>query len=157
MSQVSFLKSIPASVAFVLGLLFSLQSASAREAEVYTGTFSSLAIGGYDSVAFFTQGRPVEGKAEFEVDYKAAKWRFASAENLAMFKADPAKYAPQYGGYCSWAMAQGYLAGGFAQYWKIVNGKLYLNYDQSVQDKWVKDIPGFIAAADKNWPAILDK
>lgn len=141
----------------VAGMLFAAPSASAREAEVYTGTFSSVAIGGYDSVAFFADGRPVEGKAEFQTDYKSVKWRFASAEHLALFKADPAKYAPQFGGYCSWAVSQGYLAGGFAQYWRIVDGKLYLNYDQSVQDKWVKDIPGYIAKANANWPAVLEK
>lgn len=144
-------------LAALAGLFFAAQPAQAREAEVYTSTFSSLALGGYDTVAFFDMGKPVEGKSEFETEYKSVKWRFVNADHLAKFKANPTQYAPQYGGYCSWAMAQGYLAGGFAQYWKIVDGKLYLNYDQSVQDKWVKDIPGFIAKANANWPGVLDK
>lgn len=130
--------------------------ASARDAEVYTGTFSSLAAGGYDAVAYFKAGRPVEGNAQFATDYKGATWRFASKENLDAFRANPAAYAPQYGGYCSWAVAQGYTASGDPQVWKIVGGKLYLNYDQSVQAKWEKDIPGFIAKADKNWPGVLN-
>jgi YHS domain-containing protein len=150
--------SFGAPLAFLAGLfLAGAQPAQAREAEVYTSTFSSLAVGGYDTVAFFTMGKPVEGKAEFETEYKATKWRFVNADHLAKFKANPTQYAPQYGGYCSWAVSQGYLAGGFAQYWKIVDGKLYLNYDQSVQDKWVIDIPGFIAKANANWPGVLDK
>ena len=130
--------------------------ASAREADVYTGTFSSLAVGGYDTVAYFKAGKPVKGTAQFETVYKGATWRFASAENLAAFKANPTAYAPQYGGYCAWAVSQNYTASGDPNYWKIVSGKLYLNYDKSVQATWEKDIPGFIAKADKNWPAVLN-
>ncbi|MBP6010869.1 MAG: YHS domain-containing protein [Alphaproteobacteria bacterium] len=130
-------------------------TASARDAEVYTGTFSSLAVGGYDAVAYFKASKPVQGVAQFTTDYKGATWRFASKENLDAFKANPTAYAPQYGGYCSWAVAQGYTASGDPQVWKIVNGKLYLNYDTSVQAKWEKDIPGFITKADKNWPSVL--
>jgi YHS domain-containing protein len=130
--------------------------ASARDAEVYTGTFSSLAAGGYDAVAYFKAGRPVAGNEQFSTAYKGVTWRFSSKENLDAFRANPAAYAPQYGGYCSWAVAQGYMASGDPQVWKIVGGKLYLNYDRSVQAKWEKDIPGFIAKADKNWPGVLN-
>lgn len=136
--------------------LLAAVPASAREAEVYTGTFSSLAVGGYDTVAYFKAGKPVKGTAQFETVYKGATWRFASAENLAAFKANPTAYAPQYGGYCAWAVSQNYTASGDPNYWKIVSGKLYLNYDKSVQATWEKDIPGFIAKADKNWPAVLN-
>lgn len=142
--------------AALIGALFmTATTASARDAEVYTGTFSSLAVGGYDAVAYFKAGKPVQGVAQFTTDYKGATWRFASKENLDAFKANPTAYAPQYGGYCSWAVAQGYTASGDPQVWKIVNGKLYLNYDTSVQAKWEKDIPGFISKADKNWPSVL--
>jgi YHS domain-containing protein len=136
--------------------LLAAVPASAREADVYTGTFSSLAVGGYDTVAYFKAGKPVKGTAQFETVYKGATWRFASAENLAAFKANPTAYAPQYGGYCAWAVSQNYTASGDPNYWKIVSGKLYLNYDKSVQATWEKDIPGFIAKADKNWPAVLN-
>ena len=136
--------------------LFSATSASAREAEVYTGTFSSLAVGGYDPVAYFKAGRPVAGNDQFSLQHKGATWRFSSKENLDAFRANPAAFAPQYGGYCAWAAAQGGTASGDPEVWKIVNGKLYLNYDRSVQAKWEKDIPGFIAKADRKWPGVLN-
>jgi YHS domain-containing protein len=153
------MKSMFASLAMLAALSVSLLAAvpaSAREAEVYTGTFSSLAVGGYDTVAYFKAGKPVQGTAQFTTEYKGATWRFASADNLAAFKANPTAFAPQYGGYCAWAVSQNYTASGDPNYWKIVNGKLYLNYDKSVQATWEKDIPGFIAKADKNWPGVLN-
>jgi YHS domain-containing protein len=140
----------------VVGALFSANVASARDADVYTGTFSSLAVGGHDPVAYFKVGRPVPGVAQFSLEHKGATWRFASKENLDAFRANPAAYAPQYGGYCAWAVSQNYTASGDPRYWKIVNGKLYLNYDASVQATWEKDIPGFIAKADRNWPGVLN-
>jgi YHS domain-containing protein len=136
--------------------LLAAVPASAREAEVYTGTFSSLAVGGYDTVAYFKAGKPVKGAEQFATEYKGATWRFASADNLAAFKANPTAFAPQYGGYCAWAISQNYTASGDPLVWKIVNNKLYLNYDRTVQANWEKDIPGFIAKADKNWPAVLN-
>jgi YHS domain-containing protein len=142
--------------AFAALITLAMAPAHARAAEIYTGTFSSLAVGGYDVVAYFTDGRPVKGTAEFETQWKNATWRFASADHLAKFKAQPDAYAPQFGGYCAWAIAQNYTASGDPTVWKIVNGKLYLNYDRSVQQKWEQDIPGFIASANKNWPAALD-
>jgi YHS domain-containing protein len=145
-----------AALALFATSLIGANAAFARSAEIYTGTFSSLAVGGYDTVAYFKAGRPTQGVAQFETEYKGATWRFASKENLDAFKANPTAYAPQYGGYCAWAVSQGYTASGDPNVWKIVNGKLYLNYDQGVQAKWEKDIPGFIAKADKNWPGVLN-
>lgn len=144
---------------FAAGLAFVAMAlpASARDAEIYTGIFSSLAVGGYDAVAYFRENRPVKGKAEFSMQYKGATWQFASADNLNAFKANPTAYAPQYGGYCAWAVSQNYTASGDPLVWKIVNGRLFLNYDQSVQTTWEKDIPGHIASADKNWPGVLGK
>jgi YHS domain-containing protein len=140
----------------LVAMLMTAYAAQARSNEIYTGILSSLAVGGYDTVAYFKQGKPVLGKAEFETQYKGATWRFASKENLDAFKATPAAYAPQYGGYCSWAIAQNYTASGDPLVWKIVGNRLYLNYDRDVQTKWEKDIPGFIASANKNWPGALD-
>jgi YHS domain len=131
--------------------------ASAKEAAIHTGFFSSLAVGGYDPVAYFTKGQPVEGKKEYQTRWMDAEWRFASAENRDLFIASPEKYAPQYGGYCAWAIAQGKTASGDPRLWKIVGGKLYLNYDEEVQRRWEKDIPGFVASADRNWPTVLGK
>ena len=131
-------------------------SALADKAPVYTGNFSNTAVEGYDPVAYFTEGKPVKGDKDFTFEYQGADFRFASAENLALFKADPTKYAPQYGGYCAWAVAQGKTAKGDADHWRIVDGKLYLNYNGSIQKKWEADIDGFITAADANWPTVLE-
>ncbi|WP_073975498.1 YHS domain-containing (seleno)protein [Erythrobacter donghaensis] len=114
-----------------------------------------IAVGGYDTVSYFRgQGKPVKGNAQFKVSWKGAEWRFASAANAAAFKANPAAYAPQYGGHCSWAIAQGYLAPGDPTAYDIVGGKLYLNYDQGIRAKWRKDISGFIAKGGPNWAKI---
>lgn len=134
-----------------------LAGAHAKTDPIYTGTFSSLAVGGYDPVAFFTEGKPVKGSKDFTHRWMDADWRFASAENRDRFIAAPETYAPQYGGHCAWAAAQGYTAPGDPTHWKVVDGKLYLNYDSGVQAKWEKDIPGFIRQADANWPGILAK
>ncbi len=127
---------------------------SAMAGEVYTGTFSSTAINGTDPVAYFTEGRPVEGSSDFESEWNGATWLFASAENKAKFDADPEKYAPQYGGYCAWAVSQGYTASTVPEAWAIVDGKLYLNYSKGVQKRWETDIPDHIATGDQNWPGI---
>lgn len=145
-----------AALALVCILAFSAGAAQAAKPEVYVRLFSSLAVDGYDPVAYFTQGEPTKGSAEFSLQYRGAEWRFASADNLRAFRADPEAYAPQYGGYCAWAVAQGYTARGNPKYWAIVDGRLYLNYDAGVQRKWEADIPGFIARADANWPAVLE-
>ena len=122
-----------------------------------SGIFSSLAVGGYDPVAYFTEGRPVEGSREYEVEWNGATWSFASAANREAFLADPERYAQQYGGYCAWAVAENKLAPGNPEYWKIVDGKLYLNYGTNVQKTLETDIPGFIQKAEANWPEILER
>lgn len=123
---------------------------------VSTGIFSDLAVSGYDTVAYFTAGEPVEGRSNLEFEWNGATWRFSSAENLKAFKADPTAYAPQYGGYCAWAVSQGYTAKSDPEAWRIVDGKLYLNYNKDIQTRWAKDIAGNIAKADANWPTVLE-
>lgn len=132
-------------------------AAHADKASVYTGLLDNFAAGGHDVVAYFTASEAVPGKAEFEVRHDGAQWRFSSAANLAAFTANPDKYAPQFGGYCAWAVSQNYTAKGDPRYWKIVGGKLYLNYDARIQKRWEADIPGFVKSADANWPAVLKK
>ena len=114
-----------------------------------------LAVAGYDPVAYFTDGKPVEGSSDFTTEWKGATWRFASTAHRDQFVAEPEKFAPQYGGYCAWAVSQGYTAGIDPQAWKIVDGKLYLNYDKDVQQKWQQDVPGNIRKADGNWANLL--
>ena len=116
--------------------------------------FSPGSVGQYDPVSYFDAAGPVEGKAEFAMEWQGVAWRFANAGNLAAFKADPLKYAPQYGGYCAYAVSKGATAPGDAKVWKVVNGKLYLNLSTQVQSLWSADIPGNIAAADANWPKV---
>lgn len=129
---------------------------AAGKAEIFTGLVSNTAVGGYDTVAYFSEGKPVAGSRQFTHEWKGATWRFASAANRDAFAASPAKFAPQYGGYCAWAVSQGYTAKGDPNVWKIVSGRLYLNYSPGVQQQWVADIPGNIAKANKNWPGVLN-
>ncbi len=128
---------------------------SAAKDRIYTGAFSDLAVGGYDTVAYFRDGRPVEGSRDFTHDWNGATWRFASAANRDAFQADPETYAPQYGGYCAWAVSQGYTASADPEAWHIHEGKLYLNYSKGVQRQWQQDVPGNIAKGDANWPRVL--
>jgi YHS domain-containing protein len=146
-------------LALLAALAASLAAPAAWAAQdaIYTGTLSDLAVSGYDPVAYFTEGKPVEGDRARSHDWQGATWRFATPENLEAFKADPAKYAPQFGGYCAWAVSQGYTASADPQAWKVVDGKLYLNYNLDVKKTWEQDVPGNIAKADANWPTVLEK
>ncbi len=135
----------------------SATPALAAKDEIFTRTFSSLAVSGYDPVAYFQEGRPVEGSDQFTLSWMGATWRFASAANQAAFEADPEAYAPQYGGYCAWAVSQGYTASTDPEAWHIEAGKLYLNYSKSVQSRWAQDIPGNITKGDANWPKVLSE
>ena len=149
------LKMIPLVAAFVLAVFSLAPHAAMAKEPVYQSLFGT-AIDGTDPVAYFTEGRPVEGSSEFTHDWNGASWRFSTAENRDLFAADPELYAPQYGGYCAWAVSQGYTASTDPEAWKIVDGKLYLNYSLSVQRKWETDVAGHIAAGDGNWPKVLD-
>lgn len=146
-----------AAVLFGIGLLVSAAPAHADQAPVHTGLLSRVAVGGYDPVAYFTDGRPVRGTAQHSVMHQGYEYRFASAEHLAAFRADPSRYLPQYGGYCAWAVANGYTAPGNPQNWRIVDGRLYLNYNDEIQQRWERDIPGFIRAGNANWPGVLGR
>ncbi len=113
-----------------------------------------LAIKGYDAVAYFTEGRPVKGLSSFVHVWNGATWQFSSEANRELFKADPAKYAPQFGGYCAWAVSKNYTADTEPEAWKIVDGKLYLNYNKDIQKKWEVDTLQRIEAGVKNWPGL---
>lgn len=151
----SFLLPLITGLAMMAGAL-SAPATSAMAKEPVYQSFLGTAIDGTDPVAYFTEGRPVEGSADFTHEWNGATWRFVSAENRDKFKAEPARYAPQYGGYCAWAVSQGYTASTDPEAWKIVDGKLYLNYNKGVQAKWEGDVPGNIAAADGHWPKVLE-
>lgn len=114
-----------------------------------------LAVGGYDTVAYHTQKAAVPGTAEHVATWKGATWRFATRENRDLFIASPEKYAPQYGGYCAFAVASGGKSPGDPKVWSVVDGKLYLNLSKGVQSLWDKDRPGFISKADQRWPQLI--
>ena len=113
-----------------------------------------LALRGYDPVAYFEAGMPVKGSSRHVFTYKDSKFQFVTAANQKKFAADPEKYAPQFGGYCALGTANGYKVKTEPDAFKVVDGKLYLNYNRQVLDLWVKDEPGYIARAKQNWPEV---
>jgi YHS domain-containing protein len=116
-----------------------------------------LAIHGYDPVAFFKNGEPQRGSASFAAKHEGAVYRFVSQENLDAFTKDPAKYAPQYGGFCAFGVALGKKFDGDPEVFKIVDGKLYFNLSTDIQATWEEDLEGNLTKADKNWRTIRDK
>ena len=117
---------------------------------------TGIAIRGFDTVAYFTQGSAIKGDAKFSVDWNDATWLFSTQEHADLFKSDPEAYAPQYGGYCAYGVSQDYLVKIEGDQWKIEDDKLYLNYSKSVQKTWLKDIPGYIQEADSKFPNLLE-
>lgn len=112
-----------------------------------------LAAHGYDVVSFFS-GQPVVGTDAFAIAHNGATYRFASQANLDTFKAEPSKYEPAFGGYCAYGVALGKKFDGDPRFWKVVDGKLYLNLNGDIQTKWSEDVAGNIKKADTNWGKI---
>ncbi len=139
----------------LMSVISGAQMAQAEEPYIFTQKNNNYGAGGYDVVAYFTDKKPMEGKQDYQTEWKGAMWLFSSAENLEMFSKNPEQYAPQYGGYCSWAMAKGDLAKGDPKRWKVVDDKLYLNYNWSIQKLWERDIAGMIERGDAQWPNVL--
>jgi hypothetical protein len=139
----------------VLATQVSIRAHAGSAPKVYTGYITGVGAGGYDVVAYFTDGKPTKGDPAFTAEHNGASWRFASVANRDLFMADPAKYAPQYGGHCAYAAAKGYVAKGDPEAWTVHDGKLYLNYSDQVRASWLTDIAGNIAAAESKWPGLL--
>jgi len=142
------------SAAFVVAPSFA-GSPMINDGASTAGDGAGMAISGYDPVAYFTESKPMKGKAEYTLEYDGAMWQFASMENRDMFKADPMSYAPQYGGYCAYAVGKGKTKSIDPMAWQVVDNKLYLNHTKAVQETWSKDIAEGIKAADAMWPAVL--
>jgi hypothetical protein len=141
----------------MLTLLLSISILSvtnAQQSEIYST--DGIAINGYDAVAYFTESKPVKGDNNISVQWKNARWLFANIENAALFKTNPEKYAPQYGGYCAYGCSGGYKAKTSPDAWTIDNGKLYLNYNTGVRTLWDKDRANYILKADSNWPRVKE-
>ena len=151
-----------ASALAVAGMFFAT-SASTAEPPINTlknslfGGRTDTAINGYDTVAYFTVGKPVKGQDALATEWMGAKWKFSTQAHLDLFKANPEKYAPQYGGYCAYGVVQDSLVKVEPDQFTVRDGKLYLNYDADIQAKWLKDPAGFIKAADAKFPALLKK
>ncbi len=139
-------------ILFLLILMHIQLLGFAQKSEIYLA--DNKAIGGYDPVAYFTQKKPVKGKEELKVVYQGANWHFSSEANKKLFEANPTQYAPQYGGYCAFGVAGGYKAKTSPDAWTIVNNKLYLNYNLSVQKDWLKEQSSMIKKADANWTTV---
>lgn len=146
------MKKVIVSVCF---LFFVTIAAFAQKSEVFNP--SDGAIHGYDPVAYFKANKPVKGDKKYSYSWKSANWYFASQQNLDAFKANPEMYAPQYGGYCAYGLANGHKATTEPDVWLISDGKLYLNHNKDVQVMWKQKQSEYIQTADKIWPGIKDK
>ena len=118
---------------------------------------SGVGIKGYDPVAYFTDNQPIKGSAQFQSDSNGVTYHFASARNKAVFDANPGKYEPQFGGFCAWAVSQGYTAPIDPNAFQVVNGRVLLQYSLSVRKQFSQDTEGNLRKADANWPAIVEK
>lgn len=137
---------------FVILFVFVSGSIFAQEKTIYQK--NGVAINGYDPVAYFTDNMPVKGKETFSFDWNGAKWQFSSDTNLNLFKANPEKYAPQYGGFCAYGVSENHKSPTDPSAWTIVDEKLYLNYNPKVKELWTKDIPSRIKKANDYWVLI---
>lgn len=134
-----------------LSLIAAFLVAGLMAAPALAGNQLATAIGGYDVVSYHVDGKPTHGKAKFNHFWNGAVWFFASEQSRDTFAADPARYAPAYDGYCSWAASQNYKRPGDPTVWQVVDGTLYLQVHEGAQEKWRADIPKHIAQGDENW------
>lgn len=139
----------------VLSYLLVLSPQAFAIDAINTTFFGNLAIEGYDPVAYFTQNKAVKGVSKYEHNWMEATWRFSSQEHLELFKANPQQYAPQYGGYCAYAVSQNSTAGIDPDQFTIHEGKLFLNYNRKINKKWLSGRDQYIKDADIYWPQLL--
>ncbi len=138
--------------AVIVGATFVSPLLSAkREFATYNVDNDNVAIHGYDTVAYFTEGKPMKGKNEFVQVWEDAHWQFASATNRELFKANPERYAPQFGGYCAGGLAVGEYADGDPKLFMIVDGKLYLIKNKGYQTVWNQGPEAAIHFGEYNW------
>jgi YHS domain-containing protein len=146
-----------AGAAAVLALAFSLPLAAASGKPLVNVDKNGVIVDGYDVVAYFTDGRPVEGQPEFASSHGGATYWFASAEHKALFDADPAKYAPEFGGFCAYAVSRNGLRPIDPAVFHFVGGKLFLQHTRKAYDLFERDEPGNTKRAYANWPKLVAK
>jgi len=140
-----------------LALTAALPASAVDEVNVsngLTGAGAPLALHGYDPVAYFTDAAPTRGSASFALVHGGATYYFASEEHLDAFEANPAKFAPAYGGFCAYGVSVGKKFDGNPLYWKVANGRLYLNLNADIARKFEEDVPGSVAKAERQWALI---
>lgn len=150
------------SLTATLALAAALAAVLPQSAQAYDENSTSalnvdargVAVKGHDVVAYFTEGAPVAGKAEFAAQHDGATYHFATAAHRDAFKANPARFVPQFGGFCAMGVALEKKLDGDPTAWKIVDDRLYLNVNKGVQQKWLEDVPGHLKKANANWPHI---
>ena len=147
---------VTAAILLACGAVLAEPPVNTLKSSLFGGR-TDTAINGYDPVAYFTVGKPAKGLDTLAFDWMGAKWKFASQANLDLFKSNPEKYAPQYGGYCAYGVVQGALVKVEPEQFTVRDGKLYLNFDADIQAKWLKDPAGFIKQADAKYPVLLKK
>jgi YHS domain-containing protein len=135
----------------------ALSGAAHAEKTLINKDKTGLALQGYDPVAYFTDGKPVKGDAKFTASYRGATYRFASDEHKKMFEADPAKYEPQFGGYCGYAASINKISPISPHFWQVLDGRLVLQHNNKALTLWNKDVPGNLKKADENWPGLVEK
>lgn len=141
----------------VSSAVFAAAPVNTLKRGLISDTPTGVAINGYDTVAYFTDKKPVKGSDAHTTRWNGATWKFASKEHLDLFKASPDQYAPQYGGYCAYGVSQGYLVSVEPEQFTVLDGKLYLNYDAGVQKKWIKDPQGYNKTANSKITELLKK
>lgn len=140
-----------------VGFLFGGNGLVHADELINTGYFGGIAIKGYDPVAYFTKSRAMKGSEKFAHKWLGAPWHFANARHRDLFAAEPIKYAPQFGGYCADGVAYGQSTANIdPEAWRVISGKLYLNYDKGAAAE-LEEIPGQIDKAKANWPKIKAK
>lgn len=132
---------------------FLARPAFAGRSEVFVA--DGLAIGGMDPLGYVREGRAVAGQAAFALMWKDAVWHFATAANRDLFEMNPKAHAPQYGGYCAYALAQGALTASDPEVFTVLGGRIYLNESAAIRDRWLADAAMHIETADARWPEIL--
>ncbi len=149
--EIYIVKTLIACVVVLLFSSFTFAEKSVKPVNAKDG----IAIRGYDAVAYFTSSKPVKGSEKYQHSWNGATWHFSNEENRKLFAAAPEKYAPQFGGYCAYAASRDYIYDADPEFWKIVDGKLYLNYNADAKKEWEKDIPENIKKGNENWPDLL--
>jgi hypothetical protein len=135
-------------------VLAAATTAAAGESNLIAVDANHVAIKGYDTVAYFTDGKAIKGNSEFEYVFGDARWQFSSAAHRDMFIADPDHYMPQYGGFCAGAMVFGDLAPADPEAWTIVDGRLYMVANKRFLERWRANFAENVGQTNSHWPAL---